>query len=32
MADPGDLAVSGAVWVFLLTGIVGWNPTEILGV
>jgi hypothetical protein len=27
MADPGDLAVSGAEWVFLLDWIAGSIPT-----
>jgi len=32
MIDPGDFALSGAVWVFLLTGIAGYIPTGGLAV
>ena len=32
MADSGDLAMSGAVWMFLLTWIVGSTPSEGLDV
>jgi len=32
MADPENFAVSGAVWVFLLTGIEGSIPNGFLDV